>query len=93
MGYYIQGPSKGKAQTIIAEHDAVEITIEEAVEIMDDPDRDQGVICVVDNGPFEAAGYAFDKKEFEVFAQEDGRPKTWLAMSRGKAEELCGYGK
>jgi hypothetical protein len=52
-----------------------------------------GVVCVVDNGIFKAAAFAFSEEELEVFAKPDGRPKTWLAMDRKLAEELSGYGK
>ena len=47
-----------------------------------------GVVCVVENGMFDAAGFAFCKEELEVFAAPDARPKTWLSMDLERAIEL-----
>ena len=38
------------------------------------------LVCVVDNGHFAAAGYAYSEGEYEYFAREDGRPKTWFIL-------------
>lgn len=55
---------------------------------MDKPEYVPGVtVCVVNNGPFETAAYAFCEEEFEVFASPDGRSKTWLMYE--KAKELA----
>lgn len=40
----------------------------------------QNLVCVMDNGAFEAAGYAFNEREFQAFARPDGRHKTWLIV-------------
>jgi uncharacterized protein YxjI len=42
------------------------------------------LVCVVDNGVFEAAGYAFDEREMHVFLRPDGRNKTWLEYSHAE---------
>lgn len=47
----------------------------------------EGLVCVVDNGAFEAAGYAYSVNEMEVFKASDGRPKQWLLFD--KAKELA----
>jgi len=89
MGYYIQGPAKGKAKMLLDEEDAFLLEgLEQAREAFAEG---FGVICVVDNGPFEAAGFAFSQNELEVFIHPDGRPKTWLAMDLERARELSGY--
>ena len=36
------------------------------------------LICVLDNGLFEAAAYMYSEGEFEEFNDIDGRQKTWL---------------
>jgi hypothetical protein len=91
MGYYIQGPNKDKAGFLLKNHDAM--LLESAVQAREAFKEGFGVVCVVDNGIFKAAAFAFSEEELEVFAKPDGRPKTWLAMDRKLAEELSGYGK
>lgn len=91
MGYYIQGPSKDKVGFLLKNHDA--IMLESAAQAREAFKEGFGVVCVVDNGVFKAAAFAFSEDELEVFAQPDDRSKTWLAMDRKLAEELSGYGK
>ncbi len=88
MGYYIQGPAKGKVEHILAECEgAKEVSIEEATGLVD-----SGLVCVVDNGMFEAAGFVYSKREFEEFADPiDSRPKRWLSVPREWAEKESGY--
>ena len=38
------------------------------------------LVCVVDNGHFGAAGWAFDEREYEVFSRDDGRSKRWFIV-------------
>lgn len=91
MGYYIQGPQSGKAKFLQMKHDCIEIPQPKSFAEIED---DLALICVVDNGPFEAAGYCFSPGEFEVFSESsDHRPKTWLLMNKQLAEELSGYGR
>lgn len=55
--------------------------------------QDKAVVCVVDNGVFEAAGLCYDEEEFNAFNQEDGRDRKWLIMDKGLAYNLAGYKK
>lgn len=56
MGYYLQAPTnKGKADFLINMHNAQEVTMDEAAETMSGEDSKMGIVCVVDNGLFEAA--------------------------------------
>jgi hypothetical protein len=91
MGYYIQGPAKCKAQYIVSEYDG---------EIIAEPKYfnmlpvDKALVCVVDNGAWEAAGYCHNEKEFNMFANpRDRRPRKWLIIDKNKAIELAGYPK
>lgn len=88
MGYYIETPghNRGKAQYIIENFSAAFVS---------SPPQNLGeeaVICVVDNGQFEAAAFCYDQSELEEFRNDrTGRPKTWLIMDRNLACELTGY--
>lgn len=90
MGYYIDGPTKGKAKHIRENHNA------ELVFHLVPPSQlppGKALICVVDNGFFEAAAYCYDDKEYEAFHDKhDVRPKTWLTMDSELARALCGFG-
>lgn len=88
MGFYIEtGNNKNKADYIVQHHEAAIITQEEAFQTIHEPDL--AVIVVVNNGPFEAAGFAYCLNELEAFTRpDDPRPKTFLMMDRQKAIEL-----
>jgi len=88
MGYYIDGPAKGKAVFIKGKYGADIISTPAVFNVP----AGKALICVVDNGPFEAAAYCFNVREFKAFSDHaDPRPKKWLLMDRSKAEELTGY--
>ena len=88
MGFYIEGPAKDKASFITVEYGGKVISEPDSFE---DIPEELGIICIVDNGPFEAAGFAFNEREFSVFKHPDGRPRIWMTMERKTAEELTGY--
>jgi len=89
MGFYIQAPTAtGKAEYLVENEGAEVIPCPENYA---DIPSDEAIICVVSNGPFEAAGCAFDEREFEEFKFPDGRPRTWLKMAKARAKELSGY--
>ena len=89
MGYYIEGPNKSKAEFIVSEYDGKIIPCPK--EFNDIP-KDKGLICVVDNGPFEAAGYCYDEREFQAFSNpKDLRPKKWLMIDRKTVNSLTHY--
>ncbi len=89
MGYYIEVPqSKGKAQQLVALHNA---KIAACLTSLDEVPDDQALICIVDNGPFEAAGYCYSQQELDDFSSFDGRFKQWVLMDKALAEKLSGY--
>jgi len=91
MGFYIEGPVKFKAAYICETHGAEAVTETEARQAFDEG---KGVVCVVSNIPFDAAGFAYSKRELDEFADpRDERPKQWLVMDREKAEKLSGYSR
>jgi hypothetical protein len=89
MGFYIQGPALCKAQYIVSEYDGKIIPCPNA---FSEIPQDKALLCVVNNGPFEAAAYCFSEREFEAFTEStDERRKTWLIMDKQKVHELTGY--
>ena len=95
MGYYIEcAEPKGKAAELLDKLDAIEITPAEAEHFIKE-DADAAVLCIVDNGLFEAAAYCHNLSEFRNFSRpEDDRPKTWLlAPDRRRVAMLAGYNK
>lgn len=88
MGYYINKlpdgrllPAIGKA-TFLERFAGAERT---------DISFKENLVCVVDNGLFDAAGYAYDEREFLDMARADGRKKIWLIVP--DAAKLSGYEK
>lgn len=90
MGFYIEtGGSVGKAEAIIEKYNAKQVTQDEARKAIA---AGKGVICVVKNAWFEAAGFCFDDNEFGQFTEpDDHRPRTWLVMDRHEAEKASGF--
>ena len=90
MGFYIEtGTALDKADILKQKHGAVEIPQPKR---FSDIDPAYGLISVVSNGPFEAAGFCYDEREFDAFTNpSDHRPKIWLTMDRSKAEQLSGF--
>lgn len=89
MGRYLNpGVTVGKADQLIGLG---------AVEIPGPPDslsdipEESALICVVSNGPFDAAGYAYNDGELKAFTvPDDTRPKRWLLMEKTYVEENAG---
>ena len=88
MGYYISGPIVGKADYIVEKFEGELIPQPQAFSEVPD---DKALICVVSNGEFEAAGYAFSEREFEAFTlPSDHRPKQWLLIDKKRAQVATG---
>lgn len=45
-------------------------------------------VCLVDNGPFAAAGIAFCESEFNMFMRDDGRIKFWFSVPVEKLKSV-----
>jgi hypothetical protein len=90
MGYYIEtGTLHGKAEVIAREHNGQ--IIPQPASFADVPDG-MGLVCVVRNGMFDAAGFAYDEREFAVFADPgDYRAKTWVLLDYETAAKHSGY--
>lgn len=70
MGYYVQVQKpKGKAQQLVSLHHAT--ILPQRPEAFEDVPDDKALICVVDNGPFEAAALCYDRQQFMAFTAPD----------------------
>ncbi len=83
MGRYINKlhdgtrmPPKGKAEALIR---AGAIEISKPTEFI--PGK---LVCVIDNGFFEAAGYAYSENEMMCFADEDRRLTRWFTYEHAE---------
>ena len=85
MGYYINEDSKGNPLPTVNKKTA--LLNDGATET--DSTFKENLICLVDNGMFEAAGYCYSQEERDVFARPDGRNKKWF--THPLAKELSGY--
>lgn len=91
MGYYIQTTSThDKARYIVQNHGGE--LLERAPKNYSSIPPGKALIVVLDNGPFEAAGFCCDAREFEAFTYPgDARHKQYVLMDRAEAERLTGY--
>jgi hypothetical protein len=90
MGYYIDKNSKGEPLPSCGKADA--LIKDGALEIpMPSPDKFvEGLVCVVENAYFDAAGYCYSPSELIAFQNPgDYRPKRWLWYKHAKT--LSGY--
>lgn len=91
MGYYIETPmNTNKAEWLIGTHGAKAITPNEARQAHADG---KGVVCVVNNGHFEAVAFIYSEQELSDFmpSASDHRPRRWLVMDLDVAKKLSGY--
>lgn len=85
MGYYINENSKG--QQLMPFNKASQLISDGATHTT--PEFKENLVCVVENGLFDAAAYCYSESEFLEFNTPDGRRKTWLVHPNAK--ELSGY--
>lgn len=83
MGIYIDKfggtylPAKGKAKFLLDHAGAKMCTLPITFQ--------EGLVCVVDNGHFDAAAYASDERDMRRFLSDtSGRPVTWLIVPNAK---------
>lgn len=77
MGKYINQTSKGVALGLHGKAGALKN--DGAVKIATPTEFRANLVCVMDNGPFEAAAYIYSESELRAFTQpSDTRPKEWF---------------
>ena len=89
MGYYINQTSDGRPLPSTKKADAL-ILFDDAIEIAKPDKFVENLVCVVENGMFDAAGYCYSEEEFKEFSNPtDLRPKRWIVYLYAK--EMSGY--
>lgn len=81
MGYYINEDSKGN---ILPNLGKAEALLNDGATPAEKVEYQPNLVCVVNNGMFEAAAYAYSPEEFNEFNRFDGRPKKWLIHPQAK---------
>lgn len=72
-------PAKGKVAELL-KNEGVSTTKQIPSNLREIP-QDKSLICVVDNGYFEAAAFIYDQRELTDFSDPyDKRLKTWLLV-------------
>lgn len=92
MGYYIETTVSKNKTKWLCEHALGEIQSNAEV-AADNATNNKIPICVMDNGPFEAAGIAFNYEELQAFAYPDSRRKQWLLLPREEIIKHCPHVK
>jgi hypothetical protein len=89
MGFYIETPHShtNKAGQLVRFFGAKKL--DGPPEQLADIEEGQVLVCVVENGPFDAAGVAYSQREMEELADpRDKRPKHWLTLPISTALKL-----
>jgi len=78
MGLYVE-PKMEK--DVWCKENCREVNTEVPVQFSD-ANKDQVILCLVNNGFFFALAVAFSEAEFKVFRAPDGRPKKWYVVDK-----------
>jgi hypothetical protein len=86
MGYYIEVPNPThKAEQLVRLHGAELVLLPELFDFS----GDYALICVVENGLFDAAGVAYSPSERDAFNNpDDTRDKVWLKLPKSVVLKL-----
>jgi hypothetical protein len=85
MGYYIETAFNLAKDLQLIDNFGAVVTTPDLPE-----DKTKVLVCVVQNGPFDAAGVVFNEFELRAFTDpDDDRRRTWLLMDRDIVVELC----
>lgn len=91
MGQYLQVEHNNEKAAQLINHHGAEIVYGDPLEAFDNLPADRGLVCVVENGIFDAAGWAFNRQEAEAFKRPDmgrQRRRTWLTMNLDTIKSL-----
>jgi hypothetical protein len=86
MGIYINPIGQDKGDWLIANMDEYFDRLPNFDTVPDD----SVLVCLVNNGPFTAAGVIVDDYEYRAMSQpSDVRPKGWFFVKRDKVAAVC----
>lgn len=83
MGQYVNSDSKGNSIGV-SFFEKLRALENDGATIVDGDTFQDNLVCLVDNGAFAAAGYAYDKQEFEAFNYPTDRRQIWLLYPKVK---------
>jgi hypothetical protein len=90
MGLYVNHNSAG--MLLPANNKADYLLLDGGEEIPEPKEFVQNLICVIENGPFDAALYCYKKSEMDIAKNpQDSRPKRWIIYPY--AAEITRYRK
>jgi hypothetical protein len=84
MGKYINHTPSGPLKYLDKDEDLIKAG---AILLPDAPKEwEENLVCVVDNGLFQAAAYVQDERDLNDFSDyiEDERPRVWLKWDKAK---------
>lgn len=85
MGYYINHNSEGQFIGTSFKDKLSSLIKDGAIAIDDPKEFKENLVCIVDNGPFAAAAYAYSEEEMNVFLNHtNGRRTQWLSYAHAK---------
>ena len=89
MGIYIEVPHNQNKADQLRQMGAVLVL--PTTKVSEIPD-DKVLVCVVKNGPFDAAAVVLDEREWKCWQnmENDSRPRSWLMMDIKLATKLSG---
>lgn len=87
MTIYLQDGGPRKADALIKSRDAEEIS---SISGLDEVPEEKVLVCVVDNGPFEAAAVIQDERDWRGFFEDptDPRSRRILLIDKDRVPEL-----
>ncbi len=88
MGKYVNIDSKGNLIGTTFREKVDALVADGATKVDSPTEWKEGLVCVIDNGMFAAAGYAYNEREMQEFITSGPeRPRQWLLYEH--ASELA----
>lgn len=79
MGYYINPPTESKESFLQRKG---KLLTNKPLSLPEN--KEEALVCLINNGFFTAAGICYSEKEREEFGRNDGRPKSWYIVPKSE---------